>query len=296
MLICELPSESFGVAAPLFRSAWYDRALIDAVFEGRQPGRIFVDDVQQPRASLLCRTYDYYVAGDPGAVVLRRFMQEAPAEADVFETLYGYVPVDEAWVRAMVEDSGGRLGVIPRRGFTLTGFPGDSTDGRRRSLPRDAVVMPIDRDLAERIDTELGEHIGLFWGGYENFAGGGFGYCATLEGRLASVAYAVAVSSRHANVVVATAEAFRRRGLATLTCSAFIDQCKTRRLILEWDSDASNAASVALAQSLGCREGPPFSELSPPGRSKMALSRGFWTKQGQPVGTWQAPTVWCRRH
>jgi RimJ/RimL family protein N-acetyltransferase len=295
MLICELPSGSFGVAAPLFRSAWFDRALIDAVFEGRQPGRIFVDDLQQPRASLLCRTYDYYVAGDPGTVVLRRFMEEAPAETGVFETLYGYVPVDEAWVRAMVEDSGGRLDVIPRRGFTLTGVPGASTESRSRLLAGDAVVMPIDRDLAERIDTELGEHIGFFWAGYENFAGGGFGYCATLGGRLASVAYTVAVSSRHANIVVATVEAFRRRGLATLVCAAFIEQCKARRVTLEWDSDASNAASVALARRLGCREGPPFSELSPPGRSKMALSRGFWTKQGQPVGTSPAATVWCRR-
>ncbi len=295
MLIYELPPEFFSVAAPFFRSAWFDRALIDAVFEGKQPGRIFVDDVRHPRASLLCRTYDYYVAGDPGAVALRRFMVEAPAEAGVFETLYGYVPVAEAWVHALVEDSGGRLEVIPRRGFTLTAVTGDSPEDWRRSLLAGAVVARIDRELAGRIDRELEERIGHFWGGYEEFVNGGFGYCTILEGRLASVAYTVAVSSRHASIVVATVDAFRRRGLAMLTCSAFIEHCQARRLILEWDADAPNAASVALAWRLGLHEGPPFSELGTPGRSKIAQSCGRWTKQRQPVGTSPAPTVWCQR-
>lgn len=294
-MIFELSAGSFGDAASLFQDAWFDRALIDAVFEGRQRGRIFVDRESRPRAALLCRTYDYYVAGDPGAFALRQFMEEAPAEAGVFERLYGYVPLSEAWVRALLEDSGGRLEVIPRRGFTIAGAAGISRARRPRSPSRDAAVMPIDRTLAAQIDTDLAEHIGLLWGGYEDFASGGFGFCAIVGGTVASVAYTVAVSARHANIVVATAAAFRRQGLATLTCSAFIAACEARGLIVEWGSDASNAASVALAQRLGGREGPPFSELGFPGRAQMAGSRGLWAKQEAPMGTSRGPAVWRRQ-
>ena len=88
----DLPPGSFGTAAPLFRSAGFDRALPDAVFEGRQAGRIFVDDLQSPRAAFLCRTYDCRVAADPGAAAPRRFMSEARAEAGVSRGCMGTSP------------------------------------------------------------------------------------------------------------------------------------------------------------------------------------------------------------
>lgn len=108
--IYEAPAQAYGRAEPLFESAWYDRAYIDAVFEGRQRARLFVDDPLAPRAELLCRTYEYFVAGDA-----------APAEAGVFAELYGYVPVGEAWERALLADYGSRLERIGRHAFTYHG-------------------------------------------------------------------------------------------------------------------------------------------------------------------------------
>jgi len=179
-LVYELSTTQFDVAAALFAGVAFDRAPIEAVFEGRQEGRFFVDDAEHPRAALLCRTYDWYVAGDHRAAGLRRFIADAPAEAGLFETFYGLVPAQPPWVAELVADSGGRLKIIPRRGFTH----GDGTDASdavaRLGGPRDAVVTLIDRDLAERIDHEMGEHIGRLWGGYHRFASGGFGYCAIV--------------------------------------------------------------------------------------------------------------------
>jgi hypothetical protein len=281
-----------GESAPLFSGAGFDRALIDSVFEGRQDGRLFADEPHRPRAALLCRTYDWYIAGDHTAEGLRRFIADAPAEAGVFQTLYGLVPVQREWAGAFVEDFGGRLEIIPRRAFA----PHNALGARRvlqpvASPPR-ALVARIDRDLAEQIDHELDEHIGLLWGGYDQFARGGFGFCAIVDGRPASAAYAAAVSAVYANVSVGTRESLRRRGLAMLVCSAFLAECAARGLICEWDSDASNLASAGLAQRLGLCEGTGFSELALPGRAKPAMSRGLWSpcappEEGSPVIPWR---------
>ncbi|HEV2107100.1 MAG TPA: hypothetical protein VGR16_02465, partial [Thermomicrobiales bacterium] len=61
--VFELPPERFSLAAPIFAGATFDASYMDAVFEGKSEGRIFIDDPERPGAALLCRTYDYFVAG-----------------------------------------------------------------------------------------------------------------------------------------------------------------------------------------------------------------------------------------
>jgi RimJ/RimL family protein N-acetyltransferase len=277
-VIYELPRSCFSIAAPLFEAAWFDRAYIDAAFEGRQHARIFVDDLRRPRAALMSRTYDYYCAGSAESRVLRQFIADAPAEAGIFEALYGYVPIGEAWKEALLEDHGGKLAIIDRRCFTY-----NETTIATAAQPDGAALRRIDRQLAERVDAELDETIGLLWGGYDRFLAGGFGFCTLSDDAIASVAFTGAVSAREANIFVATAEPFRRRGLATRTCATFIAHCLARGLTPTWDSDAENAASVALARSLGFQEQRPFYELSLPQRMKLTLSHGVWAKQESPT-------------
>lgn len=275
-LIYELPQALAGIAAPVFKEIWFDEAFIDSFFEGRQEGRIFVDDPQNPTAALLCRTFEYYVAGNVDALALRQFIKDAPAEVGVFQHLYGYAPVGEAWEKALLADYEGQLEVIERIGFK---YHKPAVDDWRHALPPGAEVRRIDRALAERIDTELDQLIGLFWNGYQPFTRGGFGFCTLIDGAIASVAYAISVSAKYANIGVETAEPFRKQGLATLTCSAFIEHCLEQGLRPTWDTDAVNAGSLATARKLGFQEYPPFKELYPKGRGKLVLSAGRWTKE-----------------
>lgn len=295
--IYELPPPLFGVAAPLFAGAAFDAAFVAAVFEGRHPGRLFVDDPDRPTAGLLCRTFDYYLAGDPdggGGACLRRFVREAPAEPEVFAALYGYVPLNAAWEAALVADHDGRLGVIPRRAFRFDAATGtDLVRGWRDAVPAGVRVVPIDRPLAERIDAELEEGIGRVWGGYDRFVAGGFGFCSLVDGAPASVAVALAVGAGEANIGVVTAEPFRRRGLATLTCSAYVERCLDSGLVPTWDSDAANAASLATARKLGFGDERPFSELGCPDRRPPPPAEGWW--RAEPLSGRQGVTRWRRR-
>ncbi len=272
-VIHELPRERFSAAAPLFAPIWFDEAQIGAALSGRQPGRLFVDDPRRPKAALLCRTYGFYPAGDPHSSVLRAFIAGAPAEAAVFDTLYGYMVAD-AWREALLHDHGDDLTVIGREAFH---FP-DKASTPGVECPVDVRLMPLDAALAKRVDDELGQMIGAFWGGYEAFAAGGFGTCALIDGAIAGVAYAIAVSDRTANIDIETAVPFRRRGLATLTAAAFIAASRERGLTPTWGCDTANAPSAALAHRLGFVQDAPHAQLSPRQDVARVRTEGVWSE------------------
>lgn len=288
MHVYELPPPLFARAAPLFAEAWADRAFIGAVFAGTYPGRVFADDPARPTAALICRTFEYYAAGSPGAAALRVFMRDAPAE--VYGDFYGYVATNVPLANAILDDHGGRLAVVARRGYR---WGGDAAAlDRWRGAGADGVaVRRLDRALAERVDRELGQMAGAFWGGYDAFVAHGFGFCTMLGEVIAAVAYAAAVGDGEANIDVMTAEPYRRRGHAARACTAFIDHCRAHGLIATWDTDADNQPSANLARALGFREDHPFAQLSTPGYRPHALSQGRW-RAGEADG--EGVVVWRR--
>lgn len=279
-MIYELPRARFDRAQRLFAETWMDGAFIWGVFEGRLAGRVFVDDPGRPTAAMLAQAFEYYVAGDPGATALRRFIADAPAEAEVFDRMYGYVATTVPLAQALLDDHGGRLRVIARRGYRWEGdAAAEAALARWRDVPPGITIRPLDRTLAERVDREMGQSIAPFWGGYARFLSGGFGFCALDGEALAAVAYAAGVGGGEANIDVFTAESFRRQGLAARVCAAFVEHCHAHRLVATWDCDADNAASARLATALGFREGLPFSQLSTPGYGKLTESRGRWARE-----------------
>ena len=272
LTIYELPADHFDVTAPLFAEAWFDEPYMDAVLKGRHPGRIFVDDPAAPSAALMCRTYEYYVAGAV-ASPLRQFIKDAPSEPAVFQKLYGYAPLGDAWETVILEDYAGALIRIPRHNFRWQGAP--LMDWRAK-LPQGAQIVRIDRALAERIDREWRETIGLLWDGYDNYLQHGYGFCLMIGDAIGSMASGDGVSDSLVNIGVHTGENFRRQGLAKLVCSAFIEYTLKTGRAPTWDTDGMNERSRALASSLGFVEGRMFCQLSTPDYKPIQLSEGLW--------------------
>lgn len=280
LTIYELSADRFYVTAPLFADAWFDEPYMDAVLKGRQPGRIFADDPVTPSAALMCRSYEYYVAGDVSPS-LRAFIKDAPAEPGVFQKLYGYAPVGEAWEQAILGDYAGALIRIPRHNFR---WDGAAVMHWREKLPDGARVVPIDRQLAERIDREWHETIGLLWDGYDNYLQHGFGFCLMMGDQLGSMASSDGTSDTLVNIGVRTNKDFWRQGLGKLVCSAFIEHTLDGGRLPTWDTDGMNERSRALASSLGFVEGRMFSQLSTPDYKPISLSEGIWEQQSEADG------------
>ena len=294
-MVYELAPTAFDRVSPLFADRWFDEAFIDSIFEGTQSARIFVDDATAPRAALMCRTYEYYIAGATDVAPLRRFIADAPEEARVFADVYGYCTLDKEWERALLDDYAGQLRRIGRRRFRYDPYHIGATP--RRPQSDDLIVVPVDRTLAQRIDTELlGDMpgIGFFMGGLDAFAAHGFGYCVIQDNSIASVAHTGSVSQGYADIDIITAEPFRGRGLATLAAQACIAETLRRGLVPTWHTDTTNEASMATARKLGFTEGRPFSQLSPPWGSKLHLSRGLWQSSTEEdadvVALWRRET------
>ncbi len=283
-MIYELPPALFSHAAPVFLPAWCDKPFMDAVLEGIDTGRIFVDRVEQPTAALMTRSYEYFAAGEPVAA-LRQFIQDTPAEPGIFQHIYGLVAVSDSWQIALLQDLGERVEIVPRRNFTW----GDGdVSGWRERIPAGMMVLPLDSALAARVNTEIYHYAPLltyFWGDTDIEARGQFGYCA-----LAGVCHSVTVSATQVNLGVETVEAFHRQGVGLAVCQAMIEAALQRGLTPTWDADGNNLPSVGLARRLGFVEGKPFSELATPKRVKWQLSEGRWTASTEENGV----TVWCR--
>jgi RimJ/RimL family protein N-acetyltransferase len=191
--------------------------------------------------------------------------------------LYGYVPTNDAWLAALRTADRLKLEEIPRRSFRLRAADASAHATWQKDVPPHVTVESIDVDLARRVDDELDELIGMFWGGYDAFVVGGFGRVAIIDDRPVSVVFANVVSDREYNVSVGTAKQHRREGLAKLVCRAIIAEGAARGLDLTWDCDDANKASATLALSLGCVEEKPFAELGYLARRVPDLSRGLWS-------------------
>jgi RimJ/RimL family protein N-acetyltransferase len=273
--VYELPVHLFHRTAPLFAEAWFDEPYMDAVVKGKQVGRIVVDRPDEPTAAIMFRTYEYYIAGAVDTP-LRQFIKDAPAEPGAFQHLYGYAPVGEAWEQAILADYAGTLIRIPRHNYRWNGA---DVSGWGDRLPAGARVERIDAALAERIDQEWHETIGLFWGGYENYVRDAFGFCLLMGDELGSMASCDGYNGQIVNIGVRTAEKYRKQGLAKLTCQAFIEYALSQGIEPTWDTDGGNEPSKALARNLGFVEGRMFSQLSTPDYRPITVSDGLWHSQ-----------------
>lgn len=270
-LVYELPQSRVHLAADLFAGVDYDQPAYDAVFEGRQPGRLFVDHPESPTAAMLCRTYEYFIAG-PLNAALHAFIVDSPADIGVFEKHYGYVAFDAGWEAALMRDL--PLGAIVRRNFRWHA----ETPIPNVTLPEGArLVRADDRAVLDQIDAALpAPFLEIFWGDREALHTGGFTWCAFQGDQVASVMYPVAISDRGVIVGIDTIEAFQRKGYGMAVSAAFLREAIARGLEPIWDCDGENIRSAEIAKKLGFTERAPFHELYYADR-KPQFGRGAWT-------------------
>lgn len=291
--VYELAPARYRPGRNLFEAAkvTFDRVFWRAAFDGASPGRLFVDDPVAPKSALLARTYDYFLAGAVSPEIIH-FLKDAPEDANPLDTFYGFVPLTQEWLDAL-------LAAFPalireeRRSFRF----GERGERAARTwmtrVPKGIRVLPLDPHLARRADAEVGDEIHILLGSYDQFAGRFYGYAAVDKetGAVLSVAYTAGVTDREVNLGVATVESARRRGLAKLLCQACCEAANVAGQIVTWDCDRVNIASGALAESLGFIEESSFVELAFPDPEKGMPHRitpepsGVrWTAHENPIG------------
>ncbi|WP_078552169.1 GNAT family N-acetyltransferase [Alkalihalobacterium alkalicellulosilyticum] len=115
-----------------------------------------------------------------------------------------------------------------------------------------AVLTKIDKQLLhdpknEDIFTDFWD----FWRSEDDFFKQGLGYCVVENNKVISVCFSSHVDDNKHEIYVMSLEEARNKGLATICCTAFIEDCIKLGLEPHWSTYETNTASVNLASRCG---------------------------------------------
>lgn len=231
---------------------------------GTSPGRLWVDNAQQPRVALLWDGHHcVYVMGDagyaPGLALLKEFVateltsQAATRGIDFFKLAYG----SSAWEKPLNDVLAGMQLHCYDRVFYRLDLAAART-AQRSALSAGYRIARITDDLLDTrslhwIDA-VADEIDLCWPARSIFLARGFGFCLLDDQGVVCWCTAEYVSRDQCGLGIETAEAQRGRGFATQTAGAFVDHCLAHCITPHWDSWRANAPSVAVAEKLGFRK------------------------------------------
>jgi RimJ/RimL family protein N-acetyltransferase len=258
----QLDRSDHAKVRPLFQGI-YLMLVIDGVLAGNSTGVLWADNPDRPRTVLMWdNAYILYIVGDADNHTFNRQLGElftthiAPTAGahgiDGFKIVYSH-PAWESQMATVFPTM--KLSHYPRVVYTLGEL---ALAGWQSHLPAGYAMRPIDQALLS--DPTLGnlpdlvEEIELCWPSQERFLSHGFGYCLVGNGEIVCRCTAEYVSADKCGIGIATAEQYRQQGFATLTASAFLEECLRRQLTPYWDAWLNNTASVATAQRVGLRK------------------------------------------
>lgn len=251
------------------------RLVIDAVIAGNSPGKLWVDDVDEPRSTLLWdNTHSFYAAGAADNAAFNQAMCDLFADTitpfaqaqqfGIFKLAYA----SEAW-ESVIEDTLAEYALkkYPRVFFRLD-VP--KIPDWREQVPEGFQISEIN-GAWQRLEglanfERLHEEIASCWNEVEGFRARGFGYCIhdtqAIAGWCTSEYVSKGtdlfgneyVSGDQCGIGIETVEEYQRRGFATLTASAFVEHCRECGITPHWDSWLRNMPSVRVAEKVGFRK------------------------------------------
>ena len=244
----ELKSENYLNVLPLLKNI-KQAVLPYAVCEGYNPGRIFVDDEQDPQTTMIWTPVGYYflVLGQGQKLdEVANLLTETfiPTSKAIGETGFILIAEFDNWKEKTSALLNNRDVIeIFRRPFK---FHTERFNANwREKIPAGFDLKRVDESLAEQA------HILGSWKSLDDFMSHGIGYALMNGDKLASVCSSVFVSSTRVEIDVHTEEEYRRRGFASITASALIEECLRQGKQPNWECFWENEESTALALKLG---------------------------------------------
>ena len=253
---------------PLFQRFTQSQPMCTAVLEGIYPGKVYVDDLAQPRTALLTTYIESeahgmwcFLAGEPANDVFNQSLNAAIFSRQIMTSA---VPI--LFFTCNPDDWGGQMGVvmaprppiwIPRYHFIgrQVGFDW------RAALPPGFAVERMSEDLRQLPGLRLPEDISVTlskWQAVTDLRFMDFGF-VILDHRgpqlvVASWATVDFIASGTGDLGFFTQPAYRRGNLGTIAASAALEHGFANGLRqINWTCDADNPGSVRTAEKLGLK-------------------------------------------
>jgi hypothetical protein len=261
-MIHELDNADFHKALPLYKEGppTYANMVINAVAEGTTPGRVWVDDPQDPRSCLMWDKGPVYcLAGNAGnaefntalATLIRTNIAPTAIARGVYYFKLFYTP--GGWDDKLADLFRGATFREGER--TLCTFDALKTTAWREMIPNGFSMRLVDADFLGK-DSPVNvsivtEEISCCWASVGTFLERGFGFCLLHNNKIISWCTSEYVSGNNYGIGIATDEEYQGRGFATITASAFVEHCTRLDGNPYWDAWTRNLPSLAVAEKVG---------------------------------------------
>jgi len=249
-MLIDLTLDEFGLVRHLFESHKRGRAMIFGWMD-LGLGSIKTDSKKDPIVALLLFPPISFIAGDSTSPEARKLIRAIPA-------LTITVVSDDAWIDLIKNEWGEKIRTRRRTRLCPESLDIAHLQKLKMGLPSEFKLQKIDLDTVNNSDKSLWEGVPYFFGSYEEFLEGGFGYCIKKGQQTVSVAYTAFPFTNDFEIQVTTLDVpeFRRKGLATIASAALIEDGLLRGVVPQWD--AANQVSVNLAIKLGYTDPDPY--------------------------------------
>ena len=258
-MIYELEPQEFKKVLPLVLDLHYDLAA-RSVVSGITPGRIWVDDPENIKTSLLwehSQNSEFHFLGkadnDRFNQSLEKLFKEEIYPEAAKKALKAYIVqyCTDDWKEAIPEMVSHPMNDF-RRLYMFRSR--DPIPDWKDKVPSGFRIVEVDEELLSSTDYEnlsgITDQIGMVWRSTDEFLGYGFGFCAVADNEIASWCLAEYVSPGRSGLGVETIEKYRKKGLATAVSSACLEYCASNKLLTYWICWQDNTASVATAKKL----------------------------------------------
>jgi RimJ/RimL family protein N-acetyltransferase len=257
----ELKPFEYDRARPLFEGVDYSLS-IQAAIAGNNSGRIFVDDVQQPRTAFALTVEGYFLVGDDEDLetlgALRRFLSDKIFTGEVFVngdesmSLAVHPAIWEARLPELIPTH--EMEKIERYHYLCRALAFDW----RENVPEGYTVRRVDRTLLDDSDVVFPDPLRdwtdfeQMWGSEENFFSKGISYVVLHDGEVVAWCTPDCVAGDRIDVGIITHPAHRRRGLASVAVAATVEDCfKHGFNAVGWHCNARNRGSWKTAEKVG---------------------------------------------
>lgn len=224
-----------------------------AICQGYNPGRIFIDQKENPQIVLIWTTVGYYfLFGEPSSMgdsqSISQILTEVfiPASQAMGENGFILIPSSPSWKSIIPTLLPGRKVIeIYRKPFV---FNLESFQNKRNEVSQISPGFHI-----QTIDRLTAENIGVLssWSSIDSFLTNGIGFMILKGEEMVSICFSVYSSTEKVEIDVHTVEKYRRVGLAESICSAFIEKCIELNKIPNWECFWDHEPPLNLADKLG---------------------------------------------
>lgn len=251
-VMVELKKGEFNNIIPLLNKEEVHCTFAYAVTEGRQPGRIYVDNLLQPKACLIiCRSGKYLVAGDTNNTAFNEFLSDYLYNRENHSNYFDLYSSSHEWIVKIDELLGDNAAKLSRQLFSWDSSKLSSISKWSEMLSEDFKLQRMDAALFDKYAREMDPSYYDLWETPDNFLSNGFGFCVLKDNEFVSVCNTYYVRQGVAEIDIVTKDEFRRQGYALAVCSEFIKYCVSNNIKPVWDCDNGNENSKKLADKLG---------------------------------------------